>query len=128
MIALDASYGEGGGQVLRVALGLAVALGRPVTLTDIRIRRRKPGLQPQHLAVVRALAALSAAEVTGDQLDSMDLTFVPRTLEAGTHRFDIGAIRGSAGSVSLVFQSVLLALALARAPSRITIVGGTHVP
>lgn len=128
MITLDASYGEGGGQVLRVALGLAVALGRPVALTNIRIRRRKPGLQPQHLAVVRALAAISAAEVTGDQLDSTNLTFVPRTQEAGTHRFDIGAMRGSAGSVSLVFQSVLLALARARAPARITIVGGTHVP
>src|SRR5512145_277895 len=128
MITLDASYGEGGGQVLRVALALAVALGRPVSLTNIRVRRPKPGLQPQHLAVVRALAAISAAEVTGDRLDSTSLTFVPRTLTAGSYRFDVGAIRGSAGSVSLIFQALLLPLALSGTPSRITLVGGTHVP
>lgn len=128
MIALDASYGEGGGQVLRVALALAVALGRPVSLTNVRVRRPKPGLQPQHLAVVRALAAISAAEVTGDRLDSTSLTFVPRTLTAGSYRFDVGAIRGSAGSVSLIFQALLLPLALSGTPSRITLVGGTHVP
>lgn len=128
MIALDASYGEGGGQILRTALALAVALGRPVTLANIRLRRRRPGLQPQHLAAVRALAAISDAEVSGDELDSTRLEFTPRTLKAGSYRFDVGAIRGSAGSVSLIFQTMLLPLALAGAPSRITLVGGTHVP
>jgi RNA 3'-terminal phosphate cyclase (ATP) len=128
MLPLDASYGEGGGQVLRVALALAVALGRPVTLTNIRVRRPRPGLQPQHLTAVRALAAISAAEVRGDQLDSTSLTFVPGTPVAGTYRFDVGATRGSAGSVSLILQTLLLPLALTGAPSAITLVGGTHVP
>jgi RNA 3'-terminal phosphate cyclase (ATP) len=128
VITLDASHGEGGGQVLRVALALAVALGRPVTLTNIRVQRPKPGLQPQHLTAVRALAAISAAEVTGDRLDSTGLTFVPRTPAAGTYRFDVGAIRGSAGSISLIFQAILLPLVVTGAPSRITLVGGTHVP
>jgi RNA 3'-terminal phosphate cyclase (ATP) len=128
VIALDASHGEGGGQVLRAALALAVALGRTLSLTNIRVRRPKPGLQPQHLAAVRALAAISAAEVTGDRLDSTCLTFAPRAPAGGSYRFDVGAIRGSAGSVSLILQTLLLPLALAGTPSRITLVGGTHVP
>jgi RNA 3'-terminal phosphate cyclase (ATP) len=127
-LALDASYGEGGGQVLRTALALAVALGRPVALQRIRLRRPKPGLQPQHLTVVRALAAIADARVTGDELGSTALDFTPRGLRPGDWRFDIGAIKGSAGSVSLLFQSLLLALARADAPSRLTLRGGTHVP
>jgi RNA 3'-terminal phosphate cyclase (ATP) len=128
MIALDASYGEGGGQVLRTALALAVAVGRPVTLTNIRLRRPKPGLQPQHLATVRALATISEAEVDGDQPGSTSLSFAPRALKGGAYRFDVGAVKASAGSVSLIFQAVLLPLVLADVRSRITIVGGTHVP
>jgi len=128
VLTIDASHGEGGGQILRAALSLAVTLQRPVTLTQVRIRRPKPGLQPQHLTVVRALAAISDAEVTGDALDSTAVTFVPRTLRGGPYRFDVGAIRGSAGSVSLLFQALLLPLALAPIPSHLTLVGGTHVP
>jgi RNA 3'-terminal phosphate cyclase (ATP) len=125
---LDASYGEGGGQILRTALALAVALGRPVTLTNVRLRRPKPGLQPQHLATVRALAAIGEADVGGDHLGSTSLSFAPRALTGGAYHFDVGAIRGSAGSVSLVFQALLLPLVFAGVASRITIVGGTHVP
>jgi RNA 3'-terminal phosphate cyclase (ATP) len=127
-IALDASHGEGGGQILRTALALAVAVGRPVTLTNIRLRRPKPGLQPQHLATVRALATISEAEVDGDQPGSTSLSFAPRALNGGAYRFDVGAVKASAGSVSLIFQAVLLPLILADVRSRITIVGGTHVP
>ncbi len=86
MLRLDASHGEGGGQILRSALSLAVLLQRPVSLRRIRARRPKPGLQPQHLAVVQALAAISDADVTGDALDSTEVTFSPRTLRGGTSR------------------------------------------
>src|SRR3990172_11390699 len=103
-LTLDGSYGEGGGQILRTAVALSVALTRPVTLTRIRARRPKPGLQPQHLTVVRALAAISGAEVSGDALDSTELTFIPGPPSGGSYRFDVGAIQGSAGSVSLLFQ------------------------
>jgi RNA 3'-terminal phosphate cyclase (ATP) len=126
--AIDASHGEGGGQVLRTALSLSVALGRPVTLRQVRARRPRPGLQPQHLTVVRALAAISDALVSGDALDSTEVTFVPQTLRGGSYDFDIGAIRGSAGSVSLLFQALLLPLSLAAQPSRLRLRGGTHVP
>ncbi len=128
VVNLDASQGEGGGQVLRTALSLSVLLRRSVTLTRLRERRPRPGLQPQHLTVVRALAAISRARVIGDTLDSMELTFVPRALTGGTYRFDVGAIKASAGSVSLLFQALLLPLAFAPEPSRLTLIGGTHVP
>ena len=128
MRTIDASQGEGGGQIVRVALALSVALGRPVALRRIRARRPKPGLQPQHLTVVRALAAIAAADVSGDSLGSSELTFAPRALRGGSYRFDIGELRGSAGSVSLLFQAVLLPLARAAEPSQLTVIGGTHVP
>ena len=127
MLTLDGSHGEGGGQVLRTALSLAVLLRRPVSITRIRERRPKPGLQPQHLTVVRALAAVSDARVQGDALDSMEISFEPRILRGGHYRFDVGAMTGSAGSVSLLFQALLLPLARAEAASRLTLVGGTHV-
>jgi RNA 3'-terminal phosphate cyclase (ATP) len=128
LLTIDGSHGEGGGQVLRTALALAVTLGRPVHLTAIRIRRPKPGLRPQHLAVVRALAAIGDAEVEGDAPGGTELRFTPRTLRGGEHRFDIGAVQASAGSVSLLFQALLLPLLFADTPSRLTLVGGTHVP
>jgi RNA 3'-terminal phosphate cyclase (ATP) len=77
--------------------------------------------------VVRSLAAISDADVVGDGLGSTELRFIPRTLRGGDHRFDIGAIRGSAGSVTLLFQALLLPLSFAPEPSRLTLLGGTHV-
>ena len=128
MLTLDASHGEGGGQIVRTALCLSVALGRSVTLDRIRIRRPKPGLQPQHLAVVRALATVSDASVEGDALDSTRVAFCPRALHGAEYSFDVGAVKGSAGSVSLLLQALLLPLSLAAEPSRLTLRGGTHVP
>jgi RNA 3'-terminal phosphate cyclase (ATP) len=72
--------------------------------------------------------AISDAEVSGDALDSTSLTFTPRGLRGGDYAFDVGAERGSAGAVSLLCQALVLPLALAPAPSRISLIGGTHVP
>lgn len=121
---LDCARGEGGGQIVRTALSLAAALNRPVTLTNVRAGRPRPGLRPQHLTAVRALAAVADAEVEGAELHSSAVRFVPRQVRAGSYRFDIG----TAGAVSLVFQALLLPLALADAPSRLVLNGGTHVP
>jgi RNA 3'-terminal phosphate cyclase (ATP) len=77
---------------------------------------------------VRALAEIAGAEVDGARLGSTALTFAPRGLSPGPYRFDVGAVTGSAGSVSLLFQALLLPLALGGAPSRLTLIGGTHVP
>jgi RNA 3'-terminal phosphate cyclase (ATP) len=127
-LVLDGSHGEGGGQIVRAALALSVALLRPVALTSIRAGRPRPGLQPQHLAVVRALAAITDAAVSGAALDSTSLSFSPRELREGDYTFDVGAARGSAGAVSLLCQALILPLSLARSPSRLTLIGGTHVP
>jgi RNA 3'-terminal phosphate cyclase (ATP) len=99
-----------------------------VALTRIRAGRPRPGLQPQHLAVVRALAVLADARVEGAALGATELAFVPRGLRGGAHRFDVGAVRASAGSTTLLAQALLLPLARAPGPARLVLVGGTHVP
>lgn len=128
---IDGSYGEGGGQVLRTALTLAVLTGRPTHIEHIRAGRRKPGLRPQHLTAVRAAAAVCGARLEGDELGSQTLSLVPDGPPVpGKYTFDVGeaARGGSAGSVSLVLQTVLLPLALAEGESHLTLRGGTHVP
>ena len=130
MVVIDGSHGEGGGQVLRTCLSLAAITGQPVRIEQIRAGRRKPGLQPQHLTSVRAAAKICDADVEGDRLDSQTLGFAPRSAaKAGTYTFDVSlaAKGGSAGAVSLIFQTVLLPLALAEGTSHLTLVGGTHV-
>ena len=124
MVRIDADQGEGGGQVLRAALALSAVRGVPVELRGIRGRRNAPGLQAQHLTAVTALARICGAETTGTVLGSHDLTFVPGPVRPGTYHFDIG----TAGSIPLVLQAVLLPLALAGGPSTLTLTGGTHVP
>ncbi len=123
-VVIDGGYGEGGGQLLRTALSLAAITGRAVRVEHIRARRPNPGLRPQHLTAVRALAQVCAAEVTGDQVGSREVTFAP-TLppQAGVYRWEVG----TAGSVSLIFQALLWPLALAEGRSEVTLVGGTHV-
>ena len=121
---IDGSQGEGGGQILRTSVGLAAAMGKPVHVTDIRARRQRPGLRPQHLAALRAAAAVCDAEVTGTEIGSKEITFTPGRRKAGTFRFDIG----TAGSGTLVLQTILPALMLADGDSDVTVTGGTHNP
>jgi RNA 3'-terminal phosphate cyclase (ATP) len=128
MLHLDGSYGEGGGQILRTALSLAAVTGGPVRIERIRAGRPKPGLRPQHLTAVQALARVCQAEVTGANLGSQALTFTPRVLKAGHYLFDVAQKTGSAGSVSLIAQALLPPLLMAGAPTTITLKGGTHVP
>jgi RNA 3'-terminal phosphate cyclase (ATP) len=130
MIVIDGSYGEGGGQVMRTSLALSAITRRPVRIENIRAGRRKPGLMPQHLTGVRAAAKVCEAKVEGDRLNSKELTFVPQSSpRAGTYTFDVAqaAKGGSAGSVSLILQTVLLPLAMADGTSQLTLRGGTHV-
>jgi RNA 3'-terminal phosphate cyclase (ATP) len=122
-IVLDGGQGEGGGQILRSALSLAAVTGRPFRIENIRARRLKSGLRPQHLAAVRATATLTEADVSGDEVGSPRISFTPhRPAPAGTWRFDIG----TAGSAPLLFQTLCWPLALAGGPSTVTLLGGTH--
>lgn len=124
VVTIDGSYGEGGGQILRTALALSAVLGRPVDLIKIRAGRKKPGLQPQHLCCVKALAEITGAEVHGADLGSSRLHFAPGPITGGSRRIDVG----TAGAVSLVFQAILAPLACAGTSSTVTMTGGTHVP
>lgn len=123
-IALDGAQGEGGGQILRSALSLSMITGQPFDITSIRAGRAKPGLLRQHLTAVRAAAEICGAEVSGDRLGSQRLHFTPGAIRGGEYRFAIG----SAGSSTLVLQTVLPALWFADAPGRVEVSGGTHNP
>ena len=124
MIEIDGSLGEGGGQVLRTSLSLSMITGSPFRIKGIRAGRRKPGLMRQHLTCVRAAAEISDARTSGAELGSTDLTFAPGPIKGGEYTFSVG----SAGSVTLVFQTVLPALMLADVPSSLVLEGGTHNP
>ena len=121
---VDGSKGEGGGQVLRTALALSLVSGQPFRIDRIRAGRAKPGLMRQHLTAVRAAAAIGQARVSGDHIGSTELAFTPSRVAGGDYTFAVG----SAGSATLVLQTVLLPLLLARESSRLTLEGGTHNP
>lgn len=121
-LVIDGAAGEGGGQVLRTSLCLSLVSGRPFVLERIRAGRKRPGLRAQHLTCVRAAAAVGGAEVEGARQDGQRLRFVPRGLHAGDTELDVG----TAGSTSLVLQTVLPALATLDQPSRLDLRGGTH--
>lgn len=124
MIELNGATGEGGGQILRSALTLSMITGQAFRITDIRANRAKPGLMRQHLVAVQAAAKISGATLTGAELGSQTLEFIPGEIKAGNYDFAIG----SAGSCTLVLQTVMLALLYARGPSTVRISGGTHNP
>lgn len=122
MITIDGSQGEGGGQILRTGIALAAVTGQAVRFVKIRAGRAKPGLRRQHLVAVQAAARISAAALTGDALDSRELTFSPQAISGGDWVFDIG----TAGSTTLVLQTVLPLLLQAETASTLRISGGTH--
>ncbi|TFH31531.1 MAG: RNA 3'-terminal phosphate cyclase [Anaerolineales bacterium] len=124
MIELDGAVGEGGGQILRSALTLSLLTQQPFRIQNVRARRLKPGLRPQHLAAVRAATAISQSRAEGAEPGSQTLTFLPGSTHSGGYAFDIG----TAGAATLVLQTVLIPLCLADGDSRVIIQGGTHVP
>lgn len=123
-IAIDGSRGEGGGQILRSSLSLAMATGKPLRISNIRSGRAKPGLMRQHLTSVRAAKEICGATVRGDAIGSTELEFSPGPVRGGKYDFAIG----TAGSSILVLQTILPALILAPEPSVVTVEGGTHNP
>lgn len=123
-IVINGDQGEGGGQILRTALALALVTGRPLRIDRIRARREKPGLLRQHLTAVQAAVTVSSGRATGNIPGSGAMEFVPGQVRGGEYRLSVG----TAGSATLVLQTILPALVLARDPSRVTIDGGTHNP
>lgn len=124
MITLDGSAGEGGGQILRTALALSAVTNTPVRVEQIRAGRARPGLMRQHLRAVESAAAVCGADVVGAELASTTLEFRPGPIEHGGWKIDIG----SAGSTTLVLQTLVPILLHAAAPSSLVLSGGTHNP
>lgn len=122
-IYIDGSQGEGGGQIIRTSLSLSVITGKPFVMDNIREGRSKPGLQAQHVTCVNAAAHICGGKVEGAKRGSQSIRFEPGAVKSGTYAFDVG----TAGSVSLVLQTVYLPLLFADDPSEVTITGGTHV-
>jgi len=124
MLIIDGSFGEGGGQILRTSLALSLVTGKPFRIEKIRAAREKPGLRQQHLTAVNAAAQVGSAQIAGNEVGSRQLTFAPQTVRPAKYNFAVG----TAGSTSLVLQTVLPALLNADGPSTVVLEGGTHNP
>lgn len=122
MIVIDGSFGEGGGQIIRTSLALSLVTGKAFRAERVRARRDPPGLKRQHLTAVNAAAEVGRATVEGARVGSQYFSFEPNDVVPGDYNFSIG----TAGSTTLVLQTVLPPLMIASAPSLITLEGGTH--
>jgi RNA 3'-terminal phosphate cyclase (ATP) len=121
-VLINGSQGEGGGQIVRSSLALALVTGKSMTIENVRAGREKPGLMRQHLTAVQAAAAVCGGVVKGAEIGSQSLTFEPQSVRAGKYQFSVG----TAGSATLVLQTVLPALLIAEGPSELVLEGGTH--
>lgn len=110
--------------MLRTSLALSLTTGRPFRIFNVRAGRPKGGLLRQHLTALNAAAEVGQAKVTGASIGSSEVTFQPGEVRPGTFQFSIG----TAGSTTLVLQTVLPALMTASAPSSLVLEGGTHNP
>jgi RNA 3'-terminal phosphate cyclase (ATP) len=124
LIEIDGSRGEGGGQIVRSSLALAAVTGRPVRIDKIRAGREKPGLMRQHLTAASAVAEICSGKLEGAHVGARSITFYPGAVRPGDYTFSVG----TAGSATLVLQTVLPALLTASGQSRLVIEGGTHNP
>jgi RNA 3'-terminal phosphate cyclase (ATP) len=123
-VLVDGAKGEGGGQTLRTALSLSLVTGRPFVIDDVRGGREDPGLAQHHVVTIEAAAAVGGARVEGATVGSSRVSFEPTKLTPGNYAFSIG----SAGSATLLLQTLVPALLTASGPSLVEVEGGTHVP
>jgi RNA 3'-terminal phosphate cyclase (ATP) len=123
VIAIDGSFGEGGGQIIRTAVALSAVTGIDISINNIRVNRPQPGLKAQHLTAVRTAAALTHADVTGLELGSTSVIFRPKGIFGGHYNVDIG----TAGSITLLLQCLMPTAAMSPETVTLDIIGGTDV-
>lgn len=123
LVEIDGSYGEGGGQIIRTSMTLSAITGRKVNITNIRANRPTLGLRPQHLTACKAVRKVCRGTLSHAEVGSTELSFEPGPIVGGRYEFNIG----TAGSVTLVAQTLIPILLKASKPSELKIIGGTHV-
>lgn len=123
MIIVDGSYGEGGGQILRITLALSAVLEVPVRIEKIRSKRDNPGIRPQHLAAIQAISTIANAKISGASIGSSAVEFIPGKVEGGEFNFNVG----TAGSITLVLQAITPLALVAESKIYGKIIGGTEV-
>ena len=121
VIQIDGAHGEGGGQIVRTAMALSVLTGRAFEIHSIRSGRAKPGLKAQHLTALHALKQIAGVSTNPVKIGSQHLRFTPGVVQAGQYAIDIG----TAGSISLLLQALLLPLLFAKETVQLDIKGGT---
>lgn len=123
MLEINGAYGEGGGQILRNAVAFSVLTNKPIKVTNIRENRPNPGIKAQHYIAIKSISDIFNADVQGFEIGSSELVFKPGKIKPGVYKFDVG----TAGSISLVFQAIILACMEAKEQVTISLCGGTDV-
>lgn len=123
MIEIDGGYGEGGGQILRNAVAFSVLTNKPIKVINIRKNRQNPGIKAQHYIAIKSIKDIFNAEVQGLEIGSFELIFKPGVIKPGVYKFDVG----TAGSITLVFQAIILACTTTKEQITICLCGGTDV-
>jgi RNA 3'-phosphate cyclase len=123
MISIDGSQGEGGGQILRTAIAFSALTQEPVRIFNIRAKRENPGLRAQHLTGIKAAGKICDAKIKGDELGSREIEFFPGEIKGGNFNFNIG----TAGSITLVLQALMIPAMKVKEKVKIQLKGGTDV-
>ena len=121
---IDGSHGEGGGQILRSAITLSSIMHKPIKIENIRHNRKTPGLRPSHLSTIRLLGKICNAKIDGLSIGSTSIFFTPGEIQETRIEENVG----TAGSISLILQTIIPAVSLSGKKLRLSITGGTDVP
>ena len=124
ILKIDGSYGEGGGQIIRSAVTLSSITKIPIQIENIRKNRRVPGLRPQHITAIKLLGKICNAEAQGLNVGSTTIKFSPNNFENKDLNEDVG----TAGSISLILQTIIPAVSISKKSLKLSIIGGTDVP